>query len=878
MSDLLTYLNSKQENEEYFNSSLPNYITDNLNPAFEIRNYQQEALNRLIFYLNEYKKRVKPSQLLFQMATGSGKTLVMAGCILQLFKQGYRNFIFFVNSTNIIEKTKDNFLNSLSGKYLFNKQIQFSDKTVVVKPVENFAFVDENNINIHFTTIQSLHSNLNTPKENSLTYEDFENQKIVLLSDEAHHLNVDVLRKKSGKQTSMSEFADNWEQTVMRIFKSNSENILLEFTATARLNETEIAEKYDDKLLFDYSLKDLFLAKYSKEVMILQADLSRIDRALQTVILSQYRLLLFAKEKLRIKPVIMFKSNYVNIPKKRDENTVVSSEFKKEFLEKIANLQVKDLENIRNNAPEKSIIKTAFTFFAVNGTTLGNLILQLKEDFSEDKVISVDSNTDKQSTQLIVNSLEEPANAVRVIFAVDALNEGWDVLNLFDIVRLYNTRDSKGDILGKATMSEAQLIGRGARYCPFQLNDSQPKFQRKFDDDITNPLRICEQLYFHSETNSRYINELNKALDKIGIKPSNSVIRQHFLKEEFKNSHFYQYGIIYLNSRERYRNEETYEFSEHLKNKTFHFDVKRSFVEEKKLLTNENNDATYEFLNSQNAKVNFLGISVLRKASQRLSFYVFSNLLKYFPHLTSLNEFFSSEKYLAACELNISGDTKNIFSMSQDEKLKCALKILQEIQPDIEKGNVEHKGTHKFSPYGISKVFIDKEMNFVLSENGDAERGFPMSNPKKREHFLNLTTENWYAFKENFGTSEEKKLILFIKSVIEKLKTKYREVFLLRNEKYFQIYRFSDGKAFEPDFVLFLKKSESSEILTFQLFIEPKGEVFAESDKWKEDFLAEIEGKYVIDENSDYKLIGLPFFNNKTEKKRLFIDSFEKYL
>ena len=41
------------------------------------------------------------------MATGSGKTLVRIA-ILELYKQGYRNFIFFVNTDTIIE-TKENF-------------------------------------------------------------------------------------------------------------------------------------------------------------------------------------------------------------------------------------------------------------------------------------------------------------------------------------------------------------------------------------------------------------------------------------------------------------------------------------------------------------------------------------------------------------------------------------------------------------------------------------------------------------------------------------------------------------------------------------------------------------------------------------------------
>ena len=32
----------------------------------------------------------------------------------------------------------------------------------------------------------------------------------------------------------------------------------------------------------------------------------------------------------------------------------------------------------------------------------------------------------------------------------------------------------------------------------------------------------------------------------------------------------------------------------------------------------------------------------------------------------------------------------------------------------------------------------------------------------------------------------------------------YEEIYLLRNERHFALYNFSDGRAFEPDFVLFL--------------------------------------------------------------------------
>ena len=168
-----------------------------------MRPYQKEAFRYFISYWEkEFKGKTNQHQLLFLMATGSGKTLMMAGLILYLYQQGYRNFLFFVNSTTIIDKTRDNFLNDTSIKYLFNKSLTFGDKKISIQEVENFQTTADDNINICFETIQGLHSRLTIPRENSLTYEDFSEQKIVLISDEAHHINVET---KSGLQLSKEE-------------------------------------------------------------------------------------------------------------------------------------------------------------------------------------------------------------------------------------------------------------------------------------------------------------------------------------------------------------------------------------------------------------------------------------------------------------------------------------------------------------------------------------------------------------------------------------------------------------------------------------------------------------------------------------------------
>ena len=79
----------------------------------------------------------------------------------------------------------------------------------------------------------------------------------------------------------------------------------------------------------------------------------------------------------------------------------------------------------------------------------------------------------------------------------------------------------------------------------------------------------------------------------------------------------------------------------------------------------------------------------------------------------------------------------------------------------------------------------------------------------------------------------------FLHTHLEELQKTYDGVYLIRNERHFSLYNFFDGQVFQPDFVLFLGK-ENGETLSYQLFIEPKGEHIEDFDRWKEDFLKEI--------------------------------------
>lgn len=423
------------------------------------------------------------------------------------------------------------------------------NQQIRIKEVDNFQAANPDDINIVFSTIQGLHTRLNTPRENSLTYDDFESENIVLISDEAHHINAETKKAKDLNQTEMFDLT-SWESTVNKIFNAHPQNILLEFTATVDLTNDQIIDKYRDKILFDYPLKSFRLDGYSKEVKVLQSDIQSFDRALQAVILSQFRRKIFEKHGWLIKPVILFKSKTIK----------ESNAFLEEFINKVKDLRSNDLEKLQGNPNLDAVLSRVFTYFKFNKITLENLALELQEEFAENKCISVNSKDESEQKQIAVNTLEDTDNEYRAIFAVDKLNEGWDVLNLFDIVRLYDTRDSGiAGKPGKTTLSEAQLIGRGARYCPFRLEEDQPLYQRKYDilnDEKEHDLKLCEELYYHSAYNPRYIQELHTALEEIGIKAKQSKQLELTLKSDFKDKTFYKTGFFFKNERVKYARED----------------------------------------------------------------------------------------------------------------------------------------------------------------------------------------------------------------------------------------------------------------------------------------------------------------------------------
>lgn len=827
----------------YLKRDVPAYVTNNLNRKYELRPYQVEAFGRFFDCIErDFPGKELPLHLLFNMATGSGKTLIMAGLILYLYEKGYRNFLFFVNSTNIIEKTKDNFLNPLSSKFLFAEDIAFGSKRVRIMQVDNFEGANSKDINICFTTIQKLHSDLTTEKENAITFEDFKKQKIVLIADEAHHMNT--------KTKSDKELFESWENTVEGIFKQNGDNLLLEFTATLDYTHKNIVEKYLKKVLYRYDLREFRNDRFSKDVYIVQSDFDEKERIIQALILSQYKQEVAARRRINLKPVILFKA----------QKTIEQSKVNKaNFHKLIENLLVKDIEIVRRKS-DIALLQKAFRFFDENSISAEQLVSRLKAEFEESHCISVNEEKEKENQQIRLNSLEDKDNRIRAIFAVQKLNEGWDVLNLFDIVRCYTVRDAIKGKPGKTTISEAQLIGRGARYFPFVADENKDRFRRKFDGDLQNELRVLEELHYHSINDSRYISELRTALIEEGMIDEREVTRELKLKDSFKSSGFFRSGIIYINERIKNNYEYVKSFSDlGVKRRNYEYFIATGRGTTGALISDNGKVSEVRESGKKDMPVKNIERHIIQNALARNQFYTFRSLKRFFPHIKSLQDFINSNDYLGGLELTFQGESSDIFNLNNNAKFEALIGLLEQIESEIKRNITEYVGTHEFKPDNLNRIFYDK----ILKLSEDSERS------KGDESFV--ADKEWYVYNANYGTSEEKDFVRMLARQIDKLREKYDGIYLIRNERHFKIYNFSDGQPFEPDFVLFLKEKDGS-FLIYQLFIEPKGRHLKEHDKWKEQFLEGIREQFkdktmVFTTKQKYRLIGVPFYNNQDENK-----------
>lgn len=880
--------------------AVPKYISENL--KYEFYDWQLKAFENLLVYENDYKQN--PTHLMFNMATGAGKTLMMASAILYYYKQGYRKFIFFVNQNNIIDKTENNFIGKTHSKYLFKDKIVIDDKTIDIKKVESFSS-SNSGIEIKFTTIQKLYNDIHIQRENQVSLEELVKKDIVMLADEAHHLNADT-KKKENELDLHTELRDSsskdeiekkgWEHTVLELLLhknhngNDNKNVLLEFTATIPDNE-KVADKYSDKIISKFGLKEFLSAGYTKEINLISSTLDKQERILQALLFHWYRHKIALRNHIaNFKPVILFRSKTI------DESR---ADFK-EFNNIINELKVADfgfLDKIESRVYEgdsiyeqgKSRTLDVIEFIKKEKIKKSEIADFLKYAFAGKNCIITNSKegtktkektTDEQ--EQLLNNLEDKNNHIRAIFTVDRLTEGWDVLNLFDIVRLYQGTNVGGSNTKapEATIKEKQLIGRGVRYYPFSYNDNQ-RNKRKFDGDLKNEMRVLEELYYYTyDEESRYISHLKNELRKDGYIDDGKIVKKFSLKKNFINSEFYKDVKILFNERVDNPDRRKKTLDDIRKDFVLYYKLKGLELSEQEL--NFENPDDIERLNLREKGLETLSLKISDfdrhifqkainiKAKADGSLLRFEKLREELA-IDSIDDL--QNKYLKNFEIKIITKDTSFNEISNEEKLEILLRFFDDLLFEIKEDLNPKKGSG-FKAGKFSDFFSETKEKSVTADE-ESER------IEER-----LKYEDWYVLDSFYGTSEEKELMSFVETTLGNFKKKYKEVYLLRNEEQYKIYDFQKGRGFQPDFILFLKQSVK---MYYQVFIEPKGDEYKGEDGtfengkegWKLEFLREISKRYsdknvLRAENKDYVLIGLPFFNEKESQQ--FMEEYNKLI
>ncbi|GAA8021952.1 DEAD/DEAH box helicase family protein [Helicobacter pylori] len=754
---------------------------------------------------------------MFEMATGSGKTLVMAALILECYKQGYQNFIFFVNSTSILEKTKLNFTDSTSSKYLFSENININDENTEIKSINNLNESQTSAINIYFSTIQGLFSLFTKAKENAISIEDLKDQKLVFLADEAHHLNTETKKKLNNAESSEKH---NWESVVKLALEQNKDNLLLEFSATIP-NEKSVEDKYKNLKVITYPLKEFSEDKFCKNIYSLSYENKELEtRFLGACVSSLYKELLAQHHNIEnFKPCILFKSE-------RIENSIENQERFNAFLE---NLSPLDLENFFNHS-RNAFFKDAKKFFDKQNYT-PNLAAFLQTKFQKSVQINTNNEKELEKGMLLLNSLEDRDNPKRVVFSVDKLNEGWDVLNLFDIIRLKNKANKKD------TTKDAQLIGRGARYYPFSYNGFKPNciefYQCKFE--LSNPLSALERLDYHAIYDSEFIAELKKELQDLGL---GLVEKQTIPLTPTKRFKCYYAS----NTKNKNKNLFNKDYTDHVKVKlqSLHVPLFAFGVREKKVDFKEENkgDTTYYIPHT----LDKIPINYFLKALN-LKNLDFKTLKKAFKKHAFNNKVGFIERYISSLKTNFH---KNQKFDDNEILLKLAVYIIENLKDTLLKEQ---------DKYEVSEL--------ELKEFETHNKSLSASEFEK-----DIPSYEWLLFKDmrKLDSKLERAFLNFINDHREVLNKKFKEWCVLRNDHFAELKVFCNiedspyyAQGFEPDFILFAQTHED-EFLGFTCYMEAKGEHLEPSNAWKKEFLEMLENATLKSHNKKLHLKGLPFF------------------
>lgn len=406
----------------------------------------------------------------YEMATGSGKTMLMGATVYYLNKyHNVKNFLIVTpSSTEIYKKTIRNFTKG-TNETVWNDEVPFKFNLITGDNYKDTKdlFATDTDANIFIFNIDKFGTNATQTKKqwegsdwkdkegNTISLLEFLSQNdLVIITDEAHHA-------QSRKAKS-----------VINAFHPLA---VIEYTATAVEAERSQAKK-NQTIVYKYDIKRFLEDKYGKKVRVLALpgqESKTKGKKTELSDLEKYKLLTFFL-------VHLVKKKALNSDVKcRDLKPIGFVKVKNEiaFAEKVE-LYIKTVL-----ATDTEILEVILEKAKAEDTETTNLILEMFESDCNSDTTVLSKEIDKVAqTSILLHSKSDKLvkkqfddiqkNKVEIVIFIDMLNEGIDMPNIYSMVIINDTPS-------EFKTSVKQIVGRGVR-----LN----KLQRDYDEVEDNDL------------------------------------------------------------------------------------------------------------------------------------------------------------------------------------------------------------------------------------------------------------------------------------------------------------------------------------------------------------------------------------------------------
>ena len=403
----------------------------------------QEREHEIKEAFTAYVARSPVSKLAFNMATGSGKTMVMAMAIAWMYLNNYsRTFLMICPNTIVLDRLALAFENLAVFKqfpivppeYWANDRVHdFNFKNVqVVK--QNEGSTEFGTGVIFLTNVHQLYDKETARGRNQLRLlldnariGEFINplvnrvlryDSVTVINDEAHH-----------------SAAPEWSR-IIRYVHDNARGFHLQLDFSATNKYYRDASPFEH-IVYEYGLKQAIDARIVKDIEI---------------------------------------QTYANM---QDKIVLWSVERQKRFLIEEGLRKLEELKRTYADTPAKPVL------FILASTTdeadeIGNRIIEDPDNpYSNEEVLVIHTNKttgeilkrDLETARRVAREIDEPGSKIEIIVSVLMLQEGWDVKSVYCIVPLRAA--------GSQIMVE-QIIGRGLRRrFPHRNRDQEYEVEEK---------------------------------------------------------------------------------------------------------------------------------------------------------------------------------------------------------------------------------------------------------------------------------------------------------------------------------------------------------------------------------------------------------------